>query len=106
MEKDLRGAEVRGKSIDEDLESKYESAKGAARDSVKYARDSTEKLYQESRSSAEHKAHEVREAAEKKAAEAKQGWFSWLGWGRGKVDQGKDKVASEADRLQREAEKR
>jgi hypothetical protein len=80
--KDLRASEVRGKSIGEDLESKYESAKGATRDGLNRARESTENLYQEARSSAEHKAHDTREAAEKKAAEAKQGWFSWLGWGK------------------------
>jgi len=106
VEKDLSGAEARGKSIGEDLGSKLESAKEAARGGLDRARESTENLYQEARSSAEHKAHEAREAAEKKSAEAKQGWFSWLGWGRSKVDEGKEKVASESDRLQREAGKR
>lgn len=82
MEKDLHASEVRGKSIGEDLQSKYESAKGTTRDSLNRARESTENLYQEARSSAEHGAHEARESAEKTAAEAKQGWFSWLGWGK------------------------
>ena len=79
-EKDLRASEVRGKSIGQDLESKYEAAKGTARDNLNRARESTENLYQEARSSAEQKTHEARELAEKQAAEAKRGWFSW--WGR------------------------
>lgn len=106
VEKDVRDAEVRGKSLSEDLESKYESAKGSARASLNRVRDSTENLYHDARSSAEHGAQEVRETAERKAAEAKQGWFSWLGWGRSKVDKHK-RVASEADgESQRESGKR
>lgn len=43
---------------------------------------------------------------ERRAHEVKQGWFSWLGWGQGKIDGTKETAASEADLIKREGAKR
>jgi len=94
--------DIRGRSIGEDLEAKIESARDATRDGLSKARDSTESLYRDARSATERKADEARHAAESKKEEAKAGWFSWLGWGRSKVDEGKGKTEAEADRVKRE----
>jgi len=93
---------VWGRSIGEDLEAKLESARDATRDGLSKARDSTESLYRDARSATERKADEARYAAESKKEEAKAGWFSWLGWGRSKVDEGKGKTEAEADRVKKE----
>jgi len=97
-----REVRTSGRSIGEDLEAKYESAKGATRGTLNRAGDSTENLYRE----AEQKAHAALEDAGRKAHEAKQGWFSWLGWGQGKIDATKETAASEADQVKREGAKR
>ena len=89
-------------SIGEDLEAKLESARDATRDGLSKACDSTESLYRDARSATERKADEASYAAESKKEEAKTGWFSWLGWGRSKVDEGKGKTEAEADRVERE----
>lgn len=98
-------SEERGRSIGENVEAKYESAKGATRGTLDRARDSTENLYRE----AEQRSHAARETVERKADEVKQGWFSWLGWGRGKADEtkerGAERVANAADDVKKRAEK-
>lgn len=67
------------------------------------ARDSTEQLYGEARSGADRQATELREDAERKAEQAKQGWFSWLGWGKSKAQDAKDTVESKAEQEKRYA---
>jgi hypothetical protein len=99
-EKELR---TEGRSIAEDAEAKYDSAKDATKDKLLQARDSTERYYNETVSAVDQKAAEAREAANKKAEEAKQSWYSWLGWGKSSVENGAHKVESEADRMKREA---
>jgi len=93
--------DIRGRSMGEDLEAKLESARGATRDGLSKARDSTESLCRDTRSATKRKVDEVRYAAETKKEEAKAGWFSWLGWGRSKVDEGKGKTEAEADLVKR-----
>ncbi|KAF8995480.1 hypothetical protein BDQ17DRAFT_1250692, partial [Cyathus striatus] len=66
----------------DETKAKYDSYKNQVKDSVVHARDSTESLYNEARSNAERKAAELKAEADRKAHEAKQGWFSWLGWGK------------------------
>ncbi|PPQ93665.1 hypothetical protein CVT25_012724 [Psilocybe cyanescens] len=117
--------DTHGRSIAEDLEAKINSAKGATKDGLiraresteniynearattkdglTKARDSTEHLYNEARSTTEQKAAEARQEAEKKAEQAKAGWSSWLGWGKSEVEAGANKVENESDRLKREA---
>lgn len=49
---------------------------------------------------------EAKAAAERKTAEAeskaKEGWFSWLGWGKSKVEEGKQEGAAKADEMKGE----
>ncbi|KAF9476379.1 hypothetical protein BDN70DRAFT_882561 [Pholiota conissans] len=92
-----------GRSIGEDIESKYSTARDATRGNLSRARDSTERYYNEARESVDHKTTEAREAADRKAHEAKQSWYSWLGWGKSKAEKGAHMVESEADRVKREA---
>jgi len=99
-ERDKYAREAQDKSIGEDVEAKYDSAKGATRDSLAKARYSTGSLYNDARSATERKAAEAREGAERKAKEVKAGWFSWLGQGKSTVESG---AHDEADQLKREA---
>ena len=52
---------------------------------------------------------EARAGAEKKGEQAKEGWFSWLGWGKSKAEDAKkdaaEKVAESADDVKKRAEK-
>ena len=88
-------AETRGKGLAADLEAKYESVKGSAKDNLTRARDSSENLYNEARSLGEQKAAEARGGAQKKVDEAKNGWSSWFNWGKSKADD----IESEAEHL-------
>ncbi|PPQ96811.1 hypothetical protein CVT26_006212 [Gymnopilus dilepis] len=103
LDKGIHATEARGRSIGEDLEAKFDSAKNTTISGLTRARDSTEHLYSEARSSAEAKAREAREEAEKKAQEAKASWSSWFGWGSSKAKEEANKAEAEADRLKREA---
>ncbi|TFK27195.1 hypothetical protein FA15DRAFT_754494 [Coprinopsis marcescibilis] len=111
---------------------KIDSAKQTTKDSLLRARDSTEDLYHDARNTTERKASELRSDADRKSSEfrndasrktselrndaertgeeVKEGWFSWLGAGKNKVNEGedalregRDKFESEADRLKRQA---
>lgn len=91
-------AEARARKASADAHAKYDAYKSSAEKSLFEARSSTEHLYDEARAKAEAKTEEV-----------KDGWFSWLGWGKSKVDQGKkegaQKVADAAGSVKKEAEK-
>ncbi|KAJ6497804.1 hypothetical protein C8R45DRAFT_140135 [Mycena sanguinolenta] len=47
----------------------------------------------------------LQKGTEKKADEAKAGWFSWLGWGSKKVDEGKEKLEDGKDKAKKEGAK-
>lgn len=91
----VRTTEARGRGIAADLEAKYDSAKGSAKENLTRARDSSENLYNEARSLAEEKGANVHQGAQKKMDEAKNGWFSWFNWGKSKAND----IESEAERL-------
>lgn len=54
--------------------------------------DSTEHLYDQARDTTEQRAREARAELDRAGRETKQGWFSWLGWGRSKVDEGGERL--------------
>jgi len=95
VEKEARETETHGRGLAADLEAKYDSVKGSAKENLTRARDSTENLYNEARSLTEQKAASAREDAQKKIDQAKNGWFSWFNWGKSKADD----IESEAERL-------
>jgi hypothetical protein len=90
-EREVKEAETRGGGLAADLEGKYDSVKGSAKDNMTRARDSTENLYNEARSLGEQKADD----AQKKVDRAKNGWSSWFNWGKSKADD----MESEAEQL-------
>ena len=98
-EKEAKEMETRGRGLAADLEAKYDSVKGSAKDSLTRARDSTENLYNEARSLSEQKAADARDDAQKKMDQAKNGWFSWFNWGKSKADD----IESEAEYLRGKA---
>ena len=89
-----REAERRGGGVVADLEGKYDTVKGSAKENLTRARDSTENVYNESRSQGEQKATNARDDAQKKIEKAKNGWSSWFNWGKSKADD----IESEAER--------
>ncbi|KAJ2931238.1 hypothetical protein H1R20_g5836, partial [Candolleomyces eurysporus] len=106
----VKEAQAEGRGLLDRAEEKLEYANKAVKDNFNQTRNSTEALYREARDNAEHKSAELRADADRKAREAKQGWFSWLGFGKSKVEEGenaareaKDKLDTEAERLRKEA---
>ena len=85
-EREAKEVETRGGGLVADLESKYDSVKGSAKENLMRARDSSENLYNEARSLGEQKAANVRDDAQKKVDEVKNGWSSWFNWGKSKAD--------------------
>jgi F0F1-type ATP synthase membrane subunit b/b' len=105
-----KDAQAEGRGLFDKAEEKLEHANKTVKDNFNQTRDSTEALYREARDNAERKSAELRADADRKAQEAKDGWFSWLGSGKNKVEQGenaakegKDKLDTEAERLRKEA---
>jgi hypothetical protein len=78
-------------SGERDLEGKYDSVKGSAKDTLTRARDSTENAYNEARTVS----GQIADDAEKKVAQATNGWSSWFNWGKSKADD----IESEAEQL-------
>ncbi len=78
----------RSGALAREAEAKYDSAKNA----LKRTGDSTEQLYDEARDKSKQRAREARADVDRAAHETKQGWFSWLGWGRSKVDEGEERL--------------
>lgn len=81
-----------------------------AEEKLEYANKTVKDSFNQTRDNAERKSAELRADADRKAQEAKQGWFSWLGYGKSKVEEGenaardsKDKLDTEAERLRKEA---
>lgn len=105
----INDASARVREVGSDVQGKYDSYKDAAKGKLEGARDSTENLYKEARATADRKTAEVRADAQKKGEEAKQGWLSWLGWGKSKAEEGKKetagKVADTAEDVRSRAEK-
>ena len=85
-----REAKEAGGGFVADLETKYDSVKGSAKENLTRARDSTENLYKEARSLSKQEVDE----AKKKVDQAKNGWSSWFNWGKSKADD----IESEAER--------
>lgn len=78
----------RSGALAKDAEAKYDAAK----QSVLQARDSTEQLYDEARNATGRRANEVRGDFENAGNKAKEGWFSWKGWGKSKAEEGGEKM--------------
>ena len=93
-EREAKEAETRGRGVVADLEAKYDTVKGSAKENLTRARDSTENLYNEARSLSEQKVANARDDAQKKMDKAKNGWSSWFNWGKSKADD----IESEAER--------
>jgi len=93
-----KDAETRVRKVADDAQAKVDSYKSSAQKSLSDARESTEDLYKEAKAIAERKTAE----AENKA---KQGWFSWLGWGKSKIDDGKKEVVATADEVKSKIDK-
>jgi len=81
-----------------------------AEDTLTRTKGQTESAYRDTRDNAEQKAAELRRGAERKGEEVKEGWFSWLGYGKSKVadaeqlaKERRNQLEAEADRLKREA---
>lgn len=94
-EREVKDTETRGGGVVADLEAKYDSVKGSAKENLTRARDSTENLYNEARSVSEQKAANARDDAQRKVDQAKNGWSSWFNWGKSKADD----IESEAEHL-------
>ena len=94
-EREAKEGETRGGRIVADVEAKYDSVKGSAKEGLTRARDSTENLYNEARSLSEQKAANARDDAQKKVDKAKNGWSSWFNWGKSKADD----IESEAEHM-------
>lgn len=99
----VNDAEARARGLTDRTEEKLAEYRNTARDSLSRARDSTEQLYGEARSTADRKAAELREEAERKAEQAKEGWFSWLGWGKSKAQGAKETIENKTDQEKRYA---
>jgi len=108
-QRSIADLEKRGKEAKDGVDAKYEAYKDSAKHSVSNARQSTEDLYNDARGAVDRKAGEARAGAEKRADQAKQGWLSWLGWGKSQVEEGKKegaaKTAEAAEEVRRKAEK-
>ncbi|KAF8170299.1 hypothetical protein K438DRAFT_1773860 [Mycena galopus ATCC 62051] len=87
-------ADARAHKVASDAGAQYDAAKAKAQGGLSSARSSTESLY-----------NDARTGTEKKTEEAKAGWFSWLGWGNKKVEEGKEKVEDGTDKLRKEGAK-
>jgi hypothetical protein len=105
----MHEVEDRARQVSADAQAKFDEYKSSAQKKLSGARDSTENLYNEARSSADRKTSEARAEADRKAEQAKSGWFSWLGWGKSKAEEGKQdaagKVAESAEDVRKRAEK-
>lgn len=82
---------TRAQGLQESAEAKYGSVRDSTKESLAKARGSTEDVYKEARTATEQKAEHLRIEAGKEEEKIKRGWFSWLGWGRSKVEKGKGK---------------
>lgn len=67
-------------------------------------------MLHDARGSTQRRSSEISAEVSQKGEEAKEGWFSWLNYGKSKVDDGeaalrenKNKLDSEAERLRKEA---
>ncbi|KAK7472982.1 hypothetical protein VKT23_001086 [Stygiomarasmius scandens] len=91
VDKSIQDAEARTKQAAENAQAKLNDYKNDARDSV-------ENLYNDARAS-----------TVKKEEQAKEGWFSWLGWGKSKTEDAKkssaEKVSDAAADVKSKADK-
>jgi len=88
---------------------KYDGYKADAQGRLKDARDSTENLYNEAKAKSQAQYEATKAEAQKKEEQAKAGWFSWLGWGKGKAEdvkkEGAEKVSEAAGEVKSRADK-
>ncbi|KAF9268761.1 hypothetical protein L218DRAFT_954204 [Marasmius fiardii PR-910] len=74
-------------------QAKYDDYKKGAQGRLNDAKDSTENLYNEAKARTQTQVDGLKGDAQKKEEQAKAGWFSWLGWGRSKAEDGKREIA-------------
>lgn len=75
-----------------------------AEQSVDAAKRSTQETYRDVRDNAERKAAELKHDAEKTGEQVKQGWFSWLGWGKSKASEAEAAVKEREAQAARDLE--
>ena len=94
MGSEAKEAETRGGGLVAELETKYDSVKGTAKENLTRAR---ENVYNEARSLGEQKAANIRDDAQKTVDQAKNGWSSWFNWGKSKADEMESEARSKAN---------
>jgi hypothetical protein len=82
-----------------EAERTYDKARGRAANAYDETAARAAGTYDSAKGTAEHEYGRAKGAAEETKEEAKQGWFSWLGWGKSKAEQ----AAWEKDELKRDA---
>jgi len=97
-------AKAEGRGLFDKAEETLDSANKATREGLNESRERTEIVYRNVRDNAERKAAELRADADKGAQSVKEGWFSWLGYGKEKVDDAGNAVRDARDRIDSEAE--
>jgi hypothetical protein len=106
-EAEARGRDImddvkeRSGAIAHDVEARYDLAK----QSVRQAGASTGKTYNEARDTTERKAREIRNDVGQMGTNAKEGWFSWKGWGKSKVEEGQDKMKQGEENVEQNLDK-